>query len=70
MLLHINPDDEFDYKYRSLTKQINEELPVEEIAKVISALFSKMFAPASFGVEKCVTVTLEIKTELLKQKKK
>ena len=63
-LLPQAPSDEFDSESRMVWKQIEIDSSIDEIATVVSNVFSEMFEPQYFHKEACLDVAKSIKTNL------
>ena len=67
-LLPDAPPDEFNFESESIARKINYESSAEQIAKIVSRVFSEAFEPQYFTVEKCMNVASGIRAALDKVK--
>lgn len=63
-LLPEAPADEFDSEIKSVAAKISFESSVDDIARVISRVFSSSFEKESFHVNDCLTVAREVKQNI------
>ncbi|WP_394916221.1 DUF1871 family protein [uncultured Robinsoniella sp.] len=63
-LLPEAPSDEFDSEIKSVAAKISFESSVDDIARVISRVFSSSFEQESFHVNGCLTVAREVKQNI------
>lgn len=60
------PSDEFDSEIKSVAAKISFESSVNDIARVISRVFSSSFEKEIFHLNDCLTVAKEVKQNIEK----
>ena len=63
LLLHA-PSDEFDCESSSVSGRIKENSSVDEVAAIVSEVFSEAFEPEGFQKENCLGVAEKIKAKI------
>ena len=63
-LLPEAPDDEFDSESREITRKININNSIEEIAEIISGTISRTFEDPCFNSDYCMKAAEKINKEL------
>lgn len=59
------PKDEYDKESAMITALITEESKVEELQAIISKVFSQMFGPEYFPLDKCLVVAKKLKENII-----
>lgn len=69
-LLPEAPSDEFDRESRSIASKIRYESTTDEIAKIISTVFSSSFEPSCFSKKDCRVVAKKVHNGILDMQRK